>query len=205
MRKKLRLYRQTWDETCGPACILMLLDYYKIITYPTKRAEKEIYDAYETDVYPGMNGAAVARHLAQRGLKPTIYYSSENGMDNKERYFEEGIYQGLLLEYHTQIEKANGKVKTVHTQKIDCDFLREQLKQGCQIILECFVEGNADGIHEKVLHWVVVYGYQDGEFLVADPAAVRKRRIPDAEMEEYMETPIGRMAIAVKEPENSNI
>lgn len=81
--------------------------------------------------------------------------------------------------------------------------LRNLLSQGHLIVLECFVDGNVDGVHEKVLHWVVVYGYENGEFMVVNPSAGKKRYC-DREMEEYMDTPIGKMAIAVKEPGGSN-
>ncbi len=204
MRKKLRFYRQHTDFTCGPACILMLLDYYEKILYPTEGLEKSIYDAYKSERYGSVDGAAIARHLAKNRLMTTIYHSSEKGMDNKNGYFNEEIYENLLSTYYMHLEKSKGEVSTVHTETINCDFLRSLLEQKYQIVLECFVDGNVDGVHEKVLHWILIYGYENGEFLVANPSSTKKSRYCDEEMEEYMNTPIGKMVVAVKEPGGSN-
>jgi len=205
MRKKIRHYHQSSNKTCGPACILMLLDYYGIITYPKRAMEWEIYNAYKIEEYPGMNGAALARHLARHGLAVTIYHSAENGLDNEDGYFKENEYQALLAAYQEQLDKAKGKVRTIRTQDISCDFLKEKLKEGFKIILECFVDGDADGIHEKVLHWVLVYGYEEGTFRVHNSSADQRMMISDEDMEEYMETPIGRMAVVVGKAGEVNI
>jgi len=60
----------------------------------------------------------------------------------------------------------------------------------------CIVPGNADGIHDHTLHWVVVYGYEGDEFLVCDPLS-SKIRITAEALENYMDTPIGRICIVI--------
>ena len=43
MKKKLRFFRQHSMETCGISCILMALDYYGKVKYPTVTQERRLY------------------------------------------------------------------------------------------------------------------------------------------------------------------
>lgn len=54
MRKKLRFYKQHSMETCGPACMLMLLDLYGKIEYPTPKQEMKLYSLYRSKVFKGI-------------------------------------------------------------------------------------------------------------------------------------------------------
>lgn len=68
--------------------------------------------------------------------------------------------------------------------------LRQALDAGNQIIPQCIVPGNADGIHGHTLLWVVENGYEEDIFLVCDPLS-SKIRITEEALENYMDTPIG--------------
>lgn len=57
-------------------------------------------------------------------------------------------------------------------------------------------------MHKKIrfytLHWIVVYGYEEDEFLVCDPLS-SKIRIPEEALENYMDTPIGKICVVTGE------
>ena len=81
MRKKLRFYKQHSMETCGPACILMLLDLYGKIEYPTPKQEMKLYSLYRSKAFRGVNGAAIANCLAGNGLDVHLVHSSPQMME----------------------------------------------------------------------------------------------------------------------------
>lgn len=196
MRKKLRFYKQHSLETCGPACMLMLLDLYGKIEYPTPKQEMKLYSLYRSKVFKGVNGAAIANCLSRNGLNVHLVHSSAEMMDNRDRYFSDELYEALLTEYRAEVVKCAGKIDISEDMGITCDTLREELDAGRQIILETFVPGDADGIHDHVLHWVVVYSHEGDLFHVCDPLS-SKIKLTAKELEHYMDTPIGKIYIAV--------
>ena len=198
MRKKLRYYKQHSMETCGPACMLMLLDLYGKIEYPTQKQEMKLYSLYRSKVFKGVNGAAIANCLARNGLDVHLVHSSHQMMDNRDDYFPEPLFAELLSEYQAEAEKCPGKVPVAIGMEITCDTLRQELDAGRQIILETIIPGDVDGIHDHVLHWVVVYGYEEDMFHVCDPLS-SKIKLTTKELEGYMDTPIGKIYIAVSE------
>lgn len=198
MRKKLRFYKQHSMETCGPACMLMLLDLYRKIEYPTPKQEMKLYSMYRSKAFKGVNGAAIANCLSRNRLDVRLVQSSSQMMDNRSGYFTEELYAALLEEYRVAAEKCIDNIRLSTGVEITCDTLRQELDAGRQIILQTIVPGDADGIHDYVLHWVVVYGYEGDLFRVCDPLS-SKIKLITAELEHYMDTPIGKIYVAVGE------
>ena len=196
MRKKLRFYKQHSMGTCGPACMLMLLDLYGKIEYPTPKQEMKLYSLYRSKAFKGVNGAAIANCLSKNGLNVHLANSSAEMIDNRGGYFADELYAALLEEYRAEIARCDGKIDISAGVGITCDTLRQELEAGKQIILETIIPGDADGIHNHVLHWVVVYGYEDDLFSVCDPLS-SKIKLTTKELEGYMDTPIGKIYIAV--------
>lgn len=196
MRRKLRFYKQHSMETCGPACMLMLLDLYRKVEYPTPKQEMKLYSLYRSKAFKGVNGAAIANCLSRNRLNVHLVQSSPQMMDNRDGYFSEQLHMALLAEYRAEVEKCVGNIWLSTGVKITCDTLRQELDAGRQIILQTIVPGDADGIHDHVLHWVVVYGYEDDMYYVCDPLS-SKIKLTTKELEGYMDTPIGKIYIAV--------
>lgn len=198
MRKKLRFYKQHTMETCGPACMLMLLDLYGKIEYPTQKQELKLYSLYRSKAFKGVNGAAIANCLSKNGLNVHLAHSSAEMMVNRGGYFSDELYSALLAEYRAEAEKCDSKINISTGVGITCETLRQELDAGRQIILETIIPGDADGIHDHVLHWVVVYGYEGDLFHVCDPLS-SKIKLTAQELEHYMDTPIGNIYISVGE------
>lgn len=196
MRKKIRFYKQHSLETCGPACMLMLLDLYRKIEYPTPKQEMKLYSLYRSKAFRGVNGAAIANCLSKNNLAVHLVHSSSQMMDNREEYFPENLFAKLLTEYQAEIEKCADRIRISTGADITCATLRQELDADRQIILETIIPGDADGIHDHVLHWILVYGYEGDSFLACDPLS-EKIKMTATELEEYMDTPIGKIYIAV--------
>ena len=92
------------------------------------------------------------------------------------------------------LERVPEAVKTEPGAAIDAVYLTAHLAQERLIILQISIPGDADGLHDRVLHGVLLYGREGEEFLLCDPLT-GKRRIPAKELSTLMDTPVGRMAI----------
>lgn len=198
MRKKIRFYKQHTMETCGSACMLMILDLYRKVEYPTQKQEMKLYSLYRTKAFKGVNGAAIANCLSRNNLEISLIHSSPQMMDNRGGYFSEELYEALFDEYRAEAEKCVDRIQLTTGTVITCATLKQALDAGRQIILQCIVPGNADGIHDHVLHWIVVYGYEENVFLVCDPLS-SKIRLTEEALDNYMDTPIGRICIVIGE------
>lgn len=198
MRKKIRFFKQHTMETCGAACMLMILDLYRKVEYPTPKQEMKLYSLYRSSAFKGVNGAAIANCLSKNNLEITLLQSFQQRMDNRDDYYSEELYEALQREYQAALDKCADRIELIANAAITCDLLKQKLDSGRQIILQCIVPGNADGIHDHTLHWIVVYGYDGDEFLVCDSLS-SKIRINAEAMEHYMDTPIGRICIVTGE------
>lgn len=195
--KKIRFYRQHTPETCGISCMLMALDYFKI-DFPTVSREMSMYRTYKAKAEPGTLCSAIAYELSRHNLSVSLVHSGEELIENHEGYYPEHIHRALLEEYTHYIDRAGGKINVRRNARIDCAALREELMQDRLVILQCFIEGNADGVHDHVLHGILIYDYQDDLFFVCDPnSPAGKQKFTEAELEHYMQTPVGRIYISV--------
>jgi len=200
--RKIRTYKQHTPETCGISCLMMALDYFGI-DYPTMGKEHRLYQDYKTKVKSaphaslGTSGAAIACALVRRGLDVTLAHSSEKLLENRDGYYPETLYGELLESYHGYIDRAGERLCVRTGVEISCAALRRELAAGRLIILQCFVEGNADGMHDHVLHGILIYDADENCFYACDPwPSQGKVVLTDAELEARMETPVGRMYIA---------
>ena len=198
MRKKIRFFHQHTPETCGPSCALMLLDLYRKVKYPTPKQERKLYGIYRSRAFLGTSGAALARCLSRNALDVRLIHSSEQMMENKNGYFADSLYRALLEEYREALASCEGRISVQTGVAVTCDFLQKELNEHRQLLLQCIVPGDADGIHNETLHWVVIYGYDGDEFLVCDPLC-SKIRLTSDEVEHYMDTPIGTICLSVGE------
>ena len=191
---KLRFWKQHTMETCGIACVLMALDAFGI-DYPTVAKEQHLYRRYRSQAAHGTEGGAIACALAKHGLEVTLACSGAEVIDDRSGYYPPEMLVALLAEQRTWLERAQGAVRFEPGAIIDTEYLRAQLEQERLVIAQVCIPGDADGLHDHVLHGVLLYGVEGNEFLVCDPLS-GKRRITACELDALMNTPVGRMAIA---------
>lgn len=192
--KKIRFFRQHTPETCGISCMLMIMNYFGV-DYPTIGKEQRLYRLYGTKATPGTLGAAIAYALSARGLRVTLAHSSEQLIENHDSYYPEPLYTEILNEYDFYIRKGMDRFELRAGVQIDCNVLRCELAAERLVILQCLVDGSADGMHDQVLHGILLYDCDAEGFFACDPA-YGKVYLTNAEIETHMETPVGRMYIA---------
>jgi len=221
MKEKIRYFPQhpldpknPTMETCGAACVLMLLDYYNMITYPTPSMEVAVYSRHKVNGYKGMTGAAVANCLSdpkealkkyltnpKKALDVHLVQSFEEEMDNRGDLFFQEDYEKIVESHLMHLKKCKDRIQLTTGMDFDTEFLKQELTAGKKIVLECFIPEVEDG-PPSVLHWVIWENYdaQSGLFRVRDPnPRVKLLHHTAAELEGYMDTPIGRICIVVGE------
>ena len=196
MKKKIRFFRQHSLETCGISCILMILDYYGKVKYPTPGQEMKLYRLYGCRSFKGTLASAIADCLSKNGLHVGLYHSSAEYMENEDGYYPEELYRAMLEEYKETVQQIRNRVPVETECGFSPDWYREKLDEGKKLIVQCIVPGNADGMHDRTLHWILLYGYEDGMFLACDPLS-RKIRLSEEELGYYTKTPVGSVCVAV--------
>ena len=119
-------------------------------------------------------------------------------MDVKEG---DAIYEKIADSHAMHLKACKDRIQLTAGLDFDVEYLKQLLHDGKKLILECFVPEDVDG-PPSVLHWVIVESYntQRSEFRVRDPnPKVKLLHLKDAELESYMNTPIGRICIAVSD------
>jgi len=192
---KVRFWKQHSMETCGIACLLMVLDAMGI-DYPTVAKERQMYQRYGSKAAPGTEGGAIACALARYGLPVTLAHSGLELLDNRSGYYPPELHAALMAEHQVWLERAQGAVHVIAGAVIDAAYLRAELAQERLVIAQVCIPGDADGLHDHVLHAVLVHGLEGDDFLLCDPLN-GKRRVSAEELTALMDTPVGRMAISV--------
>jgi len=198
MKRQLRFFRQHSLETCGISCILMILDYYHRVQYPTVKQERKLYGIYRSQAFCGVQAASAAECLSKNRLNVVLYHGSPALIENRNGYYPEALYQSILQEYYRTLDRIRDRVTISIGDLLSPAWVVGQLEQEKLLMLQCIVPGDADGLHDHVLHWVLCYGYREGLFQVCDPMS-RKIALTEAELEHYMDTPVGRAAVVVSE------
>lgn len=191
---KVRFYKQHSMETCGIACLMMILDAFGI-DYPTVAKEWRYYARYRSRIMPGTSLGAIACALTRAGLTATLFHASPELMDNRNAYNPPELHEQLLQEHRTFIEWAGDGVTVQSGSPVTADTLQHELNRERLVIAEVYIPGDADGLHDHVLHGILLYGMEDGVFLGCDPLAGRIR-LTAQELEKLMDTPYGASALS---------
>lgn len=213
--KKPEYHCQYNLETCGICCILMAQQAFGM-DHATVAKQLAYYRDYGAKSTAGTLGSTIAYVLYMKGLgkdlNVKIVHASENFLENDGDdgpYFAPDKFEKILEEHKKWLNDAElfRRVKKrpedsftcLSGHPFDCGELRAELEKGRLVIVQVYIPGD-DGEHEKVMHWILLWG-MDGElFKAIDPMPKPvggKIRLSPGELEEYMKTPFGGNYIAV--------
>ena len=182
---------QQHRSNCAIACMLMTLEYYQIIPKANYFYEREYERRYHSRYMDGTPFSAIAYHLSKNHLNVQLIHSEKEYFTNQAHFLPEPVFQNTMQEYQSYLNgviEMGGKVKT--GVDLTVSFLKEQLQNGYLII--------SAGMVGKVLHAILICGYDFDKFIICDPL-YRKRQIKSQEeLETFMSTPIGKWCILVK-------
>lgn len=198
MDKNVRPYKQKGD-TCAIVCMMMAMEYYKIIPKANWYDEKRLYNTYRSKYMSGTPFSALAFYMAKNGLDTSIYHESQNLFENNQNALDDYDFTYAITEYKEYLRYAENKgAKVINGIDINVDLLKQKLQDGNLVILAGEMPGG--------YHAVLLTGYDENGFKVCDPLYKTKQSRTFEEIEKFMNTKIGKWLISVndktKEKEN---
>lgn len=189
MEKNVRPYKQR-GNTCAITCMMMVLEYYKVIEKSNWYDERRLYKIYASKYMSGTPFSAIAYHMAKNGLNTTIYHENENLFENKHNVLHKEVFELAMKEYNEYLRFAkNNGAKVLNGISISIDVLKQKLQEGNLIILA--------GELSSSYHAILLTGYDDKEFSICDPLYKTKQTRTFEEIENFMNTSIGKWFITV--------
>lgn len=189
MEKDVKPYKQRGD-TCAIACMMMVLEYYKLIEKANWYDEKRYYKIYGSKFMPGTPFSAIAYYFSKSGLNTTIYHSDKNIFNNDKGALSETNFNLAMGEYTDYLKLAKSKgTNIICGSDINCHILRKNLENGNLVIIAGELSGG--------YHAILLCGYDNGEFIVCDPLFKQKQRRTIDEINSFMDTSIGKWFISV--------
>ncbi len=196
MDKNVTPYKQR-GPTCAISCLMMALDYNKKIPKPNNLMERELYKKYSSDYMEGTPFSALAVKLAKMGLNTNLVHSEQHLFKNENEYLPEKLFNLSMQEYQDYIDIALKNNATIETNKqINSHTIKQKLQDDDLIILA--------GQTGPFLHAILVTGYDKDEFIICDPQMKQKKKVSAQELEKFMDTPIGKWCVEVKNPNENN-
>lgn len=191
MDKNVQPYKQRGD-TCAVACMMMVLEYYKIMNKANWYDERRLYRIYGSKYMRGTPFSALAYHMSKNGLDTAIYHSDMNLFNNNYGILNNNDFELAMDEYKEFLNYAEKSgTKVVNGIDINANLLKTKLQEGDLVILAGEVFGG--------YHAILLTGYNDKEFIVCDPLYKDKQTRTFGEIEEYMNTSIGKWFITVND------
>ncbi len=190
MDKDIKPYKQK-GNTCAIVCMLMTLEYYKVIEKANWYDERRLYRIYGSKYMLGTPFSALAYHLSKNGLDTTIFHSDNNLFNNDKGALSDIDFQFAMQEYNEYLEMAKQcGTKVKKGVEINTFLLKEELQKGNILI----VAGSLAGGY----HAILLSGYQNDKFIVCDPLYKEKQARTSQQIEKFMNTSIGKWFISVK-------
>lgn len=189
MEKNIKPLRQK-GPTCAVICMLMILDYYKKIPKINWYDERNYYKRLKSRYIEGTPLSAIAMILAKNNLETILLHSEKDYFSNKYSFLDKYTYSKLMEEYKMFAQNAQNEGAIIkNNEDINIDKLIKYLKKDYLIILS--------GMVGNTLHAILITDYED-IFYVCNPLFNEKQYMSKNEVEKYMQTPIGKWCILVK-------
>ena len=191
MVKNVKQYKQR-GETCAIVCMMMVLEYYKIMDKANWYDERRLYKIYGSKYMSGTPFSALAYHMSKNGLDTTLYHADLNLFNNDCGVLNDYDFELAMEEYKENliIAKKSG-AKVVNGININIELLKEKLQEGNLVILAGEIYGG--------YHAILLTGYDEKGFIVCDPLYKDKQYRTYEEIEKFMNTSIGKWFITVND------
>lgn len=191
MEKDVRPYKQRGD-TCAIVCMMMVLEYYKVIGKVNWHDERRLYKIYGSKYMSGTPFSALAFHMAKNGLDTTIYHESQNLFENNHNVLSKEDFEFTMKEYKEYLGFAkNNGAKISNGISVNTDILKQKLQESNLVILAGELSGG--------YHAILLTGYDKNGFMVCDPLYKTKQTRTFEEIENFMNTSIGKWFITVND------
>lgn len=189
MEKNVRLYKQRGD-TCAIACMMMALEYFGVMQKANWYDERRYYRIYGSKYMSGTPFSALAFHFSKNGLDTTLYHQDLTLFNNDKGVLSKEDFQFAMSEYKEILDRAKlTGTNVVNGIKINSQLIRKELEKGNLAIVAGEIPGG--------YHAILISGYDDNKFIVCDPLFKAKKLKTEEELDEFMNTSIGKWFISV--------
>ncbi len=190
MKKNIKHYKQR-GNTCAICCMLMVLSCYNVIDKINWYDERRLYRIYKSKYIDGVPFSAILYHLSKNNLDVSIYHS-ENNLFKNSNVFNDETFELLLNEYNVFLDNAiKYGAKVYKGVNVNIKLLKEKLSENNLIMLA----GKIDNIY----HSILLSEYVDNGFIVHDPLDKDKKIMSYNEINNYMNTNIGKWFIIIND------
>ena len=171
--------------------MLMILSYYNVIDKINWYDERRLYRIYKSKYIDGVPFSAILYHLSKNNLDVSIYHS-ENCLFKNSNVFNDETFELLLNEYNVFLDNAiKYGAKVYKGVNVNIKLLKEKLGENNLIMLA----GKIDNIY----HSILLSEYVDNGFIVLDPLDKDKKIMSYNEINNYMNTNIGKWFIIIND------
>ena len=189
MEKDVKVYKQRGD-TCAIACMMMAMEYFNLMEKANWYDERRYYRIYGSKYMSGTPFSALAFHFSKNGLDTTLYHEDETLFNNNKGALSNEDFQFAMSEYIEMLNKAKMTgTNVINGIKINSQLVREELEKGNLVIVAGEIRGG--------YHAILVSGYDNNKFIVCDPLFKTKQFKNQEELDEFMNTSIGKWFISV--------
>ena len=189
MDRDVRPYKQK-GNTCAIVCMMMLLEFYEIIPKADWQKERMYYRGFHSIYMEGTPFAALAWFMTNSGLKVKMIHSEKELFKYNQNFIDKDTFNAAVKEYKEYIQKA---LETGAEIENGIDFtskdIKKQLENNIFVILA--------GIVNNYLHAILITGYDEKGFIICDPLYKQKQYKTFKEIDEFMQTPIGKWCLYV--------
>ena len=190
MKKNIKHYKQR-GNTCAICCMLMVLSCYNVIDKINWYDERRLYRIYKSKYIDGVPFSAILYHLSKNNLDVSIYHS-ENNLFKNSNVFNDETFELLLNEYNVFLDNSiKYGAKVYKGVNVNIKLLKEKLSENNLIMLA----GKIDNIY----HSILLSEYVDNGFIVHDPLDKDKKIMSYNEINNYMNTNIGKWFIIIND------
>ena len=190
MNHNVRPYKQRGD-TCAIACMMMALEYFKVLKRANWYDEKRYYRIYGSKYMSGTPFSALAYHFAKNGLETKIFHEDLSLFNNEKKALSDENFQLAMNEYSTMLERAKQVgAKVINGILIDDKLVKQELEEGNLVIVAGEITGG--------YHAILISGYEKEQFIVCDPLFKSKQIKTEEELNQFMNTSIGKWFISIR-------
>ena len=162
-------YSQTTEFTCGPACLLMVLNAFDPSFPVTRRAEvrlwREATTVFMTSGLGGCEPVGLGVALAKRGLAVDVFVSAPGPyfLDSVRSPMKQEVMRAAQEDFAQDAEDLG---VPIHIGLMSLAQLCDALDEGAMAIV---LISAYRMYHERYPHWIVVYGREQRHVFAHDP------------------------------------
>jgi hypothetical protein len=189
--RTFQIHKQTRDNSCGPSCILMTINYFKPGLIPmTNHEEHTIHDKIgSAHLWGNTVPSSICKYLLGLGFKVNYYlFRTKERHELLEMFLKEDEMIRSTIHHPLNFR--------FYLRNFGAGNIKNELKRGKLV----FVPVNLGDRENIMLHWLLIIDYQGTflpKFIYVDPYDGEIKTMPKSKLVALMDLIIGKVFISV--------